>query len=489
VLELRHCVRVITASIGLCAVLTATSLVGITSYLHRLTNQVDANLQSVRAAEEIELQLLFHARNVNQANLLSAPERRSIAAQAQAEVLRWLDSARRYVGSAEEAEVLATLEADLDVYFAEQAELLDEELPALERYVLAAGLLDRAFAQAEELLRINVEQAAVATARSATWDRIASAVGFSVATALLVLTAALILGAHLLVYRPLLGLGEAIRRYDARRRTAGRLEETGPAEIRAIARAFNEMAEEIERQRSQQLVFVASVAHDLRNPLAAMKAAVTASAGAGKTLPHGTLMPLMSRQIDALARMITDLLDAARIESGQFALTFAEHDARELVCDSVALFREVAPLHQLAAITPAAPLKLRCDGARVSQVINNLLSNAIKYSPEGGPIETRAGARAHGVVIEVADRGIGIPEDEQAAIFEPFRRGRALGAAIPGVGIGLSVARRIVEAHGGSLSVRSSVATGSTFSVWLPASTAAPAPSARIARELPAAVR
>jgi signal transduction histidine kinase len=232
------------------------------------------------------------------------------------------------------------------------------------------------------------------------------------------------------------------------------------------------MADELERYRARQLIFVTSVAHDLRNPLAAMKAAVEASAATGSTISpsHPKVMALLSRQIDVLARMISDLLDDARIEAGDFTLKLAQHDARELVRDAVALFSQVAPLHELVASVPAAPLPLQCDSARMSQIINNLLSNAIKYSPSGGRVEIRATARATGIVIEVSDQGIGIPENEHQAIFEPFRRGRAVSGTIHGVGIGLSVARRLVEAHGGTISVRSAVGAGSTFVLWFPAS-------------------
>jgi signal transduction histidine kinase len=177
------------------------------------------------------------------------------------------------------------------------------------------------------------------------------------------------------------------------------------------------------------------------------------------------------------------LLDAARIESGHFSLSPAEHDARELVLDAVALFREAAPLHELVAIVPETPLNLSYDSARMSQVINNLLSNAIKYSPHGGRVEARAGMVENGAAIEIADQGIGVPEDESAAIFEPFRRGRTLSGAIPGVGIGLSVARRIVEAHGGTISVRSMVGVGSTFTIWLPASESVTEPAVRLTRD------
>jgi two-component system, OmpR family, sensor histidine kinase MtrB len=377
---------------------------------------------------------------MNQAGLMSAPELRAVAAQAQANALRWLDVARQHISGEEE------------------------------RYGESARLSAGAYSQAEELLRLNVEQASLATARSARWDRIATVIGFSVALTLLVLTASFIIGAHRIVYRPLVGLGETIRRYAARDYTA-RVQVRGPEEVRAIARAFNEMAKELERSRAQQLVFVASVAHDLRNPLAAMKAAVEASGAVGGTASpsHSRMMALISRQIDILVRMISDLLDGARIESGDFALNLAQHDARDLVRDAVALFAPAAPLHELVAHLPSEPLLLRCDSARMSQIMNNLLSNAIKYSPSGGRVEIRASARGDDVVIEVSDQGIGIPESEQAAVFEPFRRGREVSGTIHGLGIGLSVVRRLVEAHGGTISLRSAVAVGSTFVLSLPA--------------------
>jgi signal transduction histidine kinase len=251
----------------------------------------------------------------------------------------------------------------------------------------------------------------------------------------------------------------------------------GPLEIRAIARAFNDMAEELQRHRSQQLTFVAFVAHELRNPLAAMKAAIEAIRA--RSTRTGSkpedLEALISRQIDLLARMLSDLLDSARIEAGQFALATADQDARDLVLDSVALFRQVAPLHDLTVRVPETSLPVVCDGARMTQVINNVLSNAIKYSPQGGRVEARARENGSGVTIEIADSGIGISTEECATIFEPFRRGQSLGWAIPGVGIGLSVARRIVEAHGGKITVHSVVGAGSTFSIWLPRQ---PAPAA-----------
>jgi signal transduction histidine kinase len=476
---LRSLVRLLTALIAFCVVASAGSLVFITGYLHRLTVQIDANLQSVRAAEEIELQLLRHARSLNQASLMSAPALAVAASEAQLEVLRWLETARQYVGSHDEAAILVKLEEQLDVYFAEQAELAAAGLPALERYVEAAALFDVAYDLAEQLLRVNVAQASDATEQAAAWDRIATAIGLAVSAALLVLSTMVIVGARGAVYRPLLSLVEAIRRYAARD-YATRAEEHGPTEIRAIARAFNDMAEELQRHRDQQLTFVAFVAHELRNPLAAMKAAIQAiSMGRSGTVTEaGDLTALIARQIDLLARMLSDLLDSARIESGRMELMTADHDVRDLVADAVALFRQVAPLHELTVRVPETALRIVCDRERMTQVINNVLSNAIKYSPQGGRIETRAGEHASGVTIEIADKGIGISAEECAVIFEPFRRAQNPGWSIPGVGIGLSVARRIVEAHGGKITVHSVVGVGSTFSIWVPRQ---PAPSAALA--------
>jgi signal transduction histidine kinase len=465
-MELRKIVRVIATVIAICTMASAGSLIFITTYLHRLTTQIDANLESVRAAEEIELQLLWHARNTNRATLMDAPELAADAAQAHATVLAWLETARLYVGSADEARILARLEQELQVYFAKQAELAMAGLPALDRYVEAVALFDDAYAQAEELLRINVAQASTATAQAAAWDRIATWIGFSVAITLLVGMALVAISARSAIYRPLLALGDAMRRYAARDYKS-RAEVQGPHEIRAIARAFNEMAEDLERHRSQQMVFVASVAHELRNPLAALKAAIDVLAAGGGSA-RGHLTSVVSRQIDALVRLVSDLIDAAHVESGELALNCAEHDLRDVVIDAVTLFRGVAPHHEFVTKVPETLSEVACDRARIDQVVNNLLSNAIKYSPQGGRIEARVCARDNGVSIEIADQGIGIAPEDRAALFEPFRRGKRVSGAIRGTGIGLSVARRIVELHGGHISVESTVGQGSTFSFWLP---------------------
>jgi signal transduction histidine kinase len=233
------------------------------------------------------------------------------------------------------------------------------------------------------------------------------------------------------------------------------------------------MAQALQQQREHQLAFVAAVAHDLRNPLAAMKAGVDVLVSQRPVLePHRQMMSLVSRQIDILVRMISDLLDAARVEAGHFSINASLCDARDLASQSVELFRGTSPLHDLQLHLPDTPLPLRCDALRIGQVLNNLVSNAIKYSPRGGPVIVTVRRGHERVTIDVADQGPGIPPEDRALIFEPFKRSPGSESGIPGVGLGLSVAKRIVEAHGGRIELQSAVGRGATFSVVLPVATA-----------------
>ena len=113
---------------------------------------------------------------------------------------------------------------------------------------------------------------------------------------------------------------------------------------------------------------------------------------------------------------------------------------------------------------------IRCDPLRIEQVITNLLSNAIKYSPEGGRVDVAVAPQEDGAVISVTDQGLGISEEDQQRLFEPFRRVGLSMETIPGVGLGLFVVRRIVEAHHGRIDVTSARGKGSSFRIWIPSS-------------------
>jgi signal transduction histidine kinase len=244
---------------------------------------------------------------------------------------------------------------------------------------------------------------------------------------------------------------------------SARAPERGSAELRSIASQFNAMADSLARQRENQLAFLAGVAHDLRNPLSVLKMSTTAS------VPDRlAILAIIQRQVDHLDRMIGDLLDASRIEAGQLELRLEQQDARNLVKDVHDLFRDVSPAHRLSVTVPDKPVILFCDALRIGQVLNNLVSNAIKYSPNGGNVEIVLQDLDDAALISVTDQGLGISSSQRQDIFEPFNRARLTKDQIPGIGLGLSVARRIVQAHNGSLELQSELGKGTTFYVRLP---------------------
>jgi signal transduction histidine kinase len=238
-----------------------------------------------------------------------------------------------------------------------------------------------------------------------------------------------------------------------------------------MAASFNAMAGALAEQHRVRLVYLAGIAHDLRNPLAVLQMA-TEPIEPGTPFPSEEqvrrTLAVVHRQVTRLNRMVGDLLETARIEAGQLSLDVEPHDLRQVVDDVHDLFRGTSQIHTLAVEVPDAPLLVRCDPVRIEQTLSNLVSNAIKYSPSGGEVRIVARAIGDRAVVSVTDQGIGIAPEDRDHLWQPFRRAGKSTGMIPGVGLGLSIARRIIEAHGGELTVESTVGVGSTFSFTLP---------------------
>ena len=180
-----------------------------------------------------------------------------------------------------------------------------------------------------------------------------------------------------------------------------------------------------------------------------------------------SFLALISDETTRLASLIGDVLDTSRIEAGTFSYSFADLDVAELVEESVAsaaMGQDEVSLE--SAIKRPLP-RIRGDRARLRQVVGNLLDNAVKYSAAGDAVEIAASALNGRVVVEVHDRGPGIPREQQRLIFEKFGRATG-GTAKPGTGLGLFIARSIAEAHGGTLEVQSLPGQGATFTLELP---------------------
>jgi signal transduction histidine kinase len=323
-------------------------------------------------------------------------------------------------------------------------------------------------------VKVNLDQAHEIENRVAEVNRLAERLGIAIAVVLVLGVAGVLVWLGWFAFRPLFGIRDAMKSFAEGNRNA-RAPEVGIQELSRIAQQFNEMSDALAKQRENQLAFLAGVAHDLRNPLGALKMSTTIL-NPDQPLPNERrvreILGVIRRQIDHMNRMVGDLLDAYLIEAGNLELRLQEVDAREIVREAYELFRHSSNIHELSIELPDIEVPVQCDPGRMSQVFNNLLSNAIKYSPGGGRVEIclrLCGARQ--VLFEVADTGIGISSNDLPYIFEPFRRAKFGGRDIPGMGLGLHVVRRIVEAHLGRIDVESSVGQGTTFKISLPRST------------------
>jgi PAS domain S-box-containing protein len=244
--------------------------------------------------------------------------------------------------------------------------------------------------------------------------------------------------------------------------------------------------------------FLATLAHELRNPLAPIKYSLAMLRGGGDPARSARARDIIDRQVNLMARLIDDLLDLSRINRGLIQLRREPVSVGELMAQAAEATRPAldAGQHRLELQLPARPLFLDADPARIVQVIGNLLANAAKYTPNGGHIRLAARADAGRAVIEVEDDGIGIPPDQQGRLFQMFTQlPHSAARAQGGLGIGLSLVKTLVEIHGGSVRAFSrGLDEGSTFTVELPlveaeraepgAGDAASMPSGRLTRVL-----
>jgi signal transduction histidine kinase/DNA-binding response OmpR family regulator len=230
---------------------------------------------------------------------------------------------------------------------------------------------------------------------------------------------------------------------------------------------------EMANTNRHQSEFLATLAHELRNPLAPMQNAVhLMRMAAHKPEVQQHALEVMQRQLGNLVHLVDDLMDVARISSGKVSLRSAHIPLQQVLDAALETSRPAiaAAGHALELMLPDEPVWLEADPMRLPQVLANLLTNAAKYTPPGGQIRLQVQLRADELVITVADNGVGIPEDQLNDVFAMFAQSQhSLDRAHGGLGIGLALARRLVTLHGGSLGAHSAgVGRGSTFTVRLP---------------------
>jgi signal transduction histidine kinase len=309
----------------------------------------------------------------------------------------------------------------------------------------------------------------------------------ALAIAGLILSAVLIIGFGVYlarsIARPVRSVATAATRLAAGESPG--LQEGGPGEVGELTVAFNRMAEQLERSHAEleeqnaklreserlKTELVSVVAHELRTPLASVLGFTSF------LLSHHDLDPEEQRRyleiVDAqgrrLSALVDDFLDVERLEEGKLTLAQELVDMAALVREQAQLFVGQSTRHSVDINLPPKPLPVRGDSHRLAQVVANLLSNAIKYSPDGGVVEIAGEQDRNLVRVSVRDEGLGISDDLQDRIFNKFVRGGGAARGISGSGLGLTIARSLVEAHGGRIDFKSAVGQGSTFWVELPA--------------------
>jgi signal transduction histidine kinase len=252
---------------------------------------------------------------------------------------------------------------------------------------------------------------------------------------------------------------------------AQRVPVKGKGEIQELSAAFNSMAADLEQSEKTRRELVADIAHELRTPLTNIKGYLEAIDDGVLAADPVTLKSL-NEEVGLLARLVADLHDLSLADSGQLKLARQGEDIGQLITREITVIRARA---EAAGVTLAAALEeplpqVNIDYYRIHEVLHNLLDNAVQHTPAGGRIDVTARADGRWVAVTVQDTGEGIPPEALPHIFDRFYRvDKSRTRATGGSGLGLTIVKRMVEAHGGRIEVRSETGRGSVFTFTLPA--------------------
>jgi signal transduction histidine kinase/ActR/RegA family two-component response regulator len=286
---------------------------------------------------------------------------------------------------------------------------------------------------------------------------------------------------------PILNVADAARRVFERRDFSVRAEKRTEDEIGMLADTLNRMLAELDREMAERREaeaairaadrrkdeFLATLAHELRNPLAPIRNALyIMQAARDNPAASGEARAIIERQLAQMVRLVDDLLDVSRITTGKLALRKERVDARAVAKSAIEAIEPLARArgHQLRVALPPSGATLDADPTRLAQVFLNLLNNAVKFTDPGGRIDFQVEVAGEELVARVRDSGVGIPAEMREEIFEMFAQAdRSLERSTMGLGVGLSLARRLVELHGGTISVASAgPGKGAEFVVRIP---------------------
>jgi signal transduction histidine kinase len=304
---------------------------------------------------------------------------------------------------------------------------------------------------------------AVATTVAVRWLDLPPIVGAAVGIVLALGCAQLLARGTTAPLREMAAVATAMARGEHGRQVAV----TSNDEVGELARAFNRMTAELAETDRLRRDLVANVSHELRTPIGALQA-VLENVVDGVSEPDPDTLRTMLAQTRRLGRLVTQLLDLSRLEAGEQPFDIRPFALRDVLESAAREARLHAPEDVVFSIDAPAGMRAAGDAERIHQVVMNLVDNAVRYSPRPGHVALRAGRSGPSVTIEVDDDGPGIPEDDLERVFERFYRGDGRTGADGGAGLGLAIARWIVELHGGTIRAERREPHGSRMVVTLP---------------------
>ena len=268
------------------------------------------------------------------------------------------------------------------------------------------------------------------------------------------------------ITRPVTRLIRVTRAMGSGDRTARVGPVAAPGELRELATAFDQMADDLDRQEQLRRDLVADVAHELRTPIAVLQAGHEALLD-GVAEPTPDQLASLREEVLRLARMVGDLQNLAAADAAAMQLSLRPGDLADIAATAA---DSLAGQFEAAGITlqrQLSPVPVLADAHWLHQVVTNLLTNALKFTPSGGRVTIEAGPADDHAVLRVSDTGTGIPAEELPRIFDRFWRGRQ-ASTVSGSGIGLAIAAELAQAHGGQLTAASQPGQGTEMTLTLP---------------------
>ena len=277
------------------------------------------------------------------------------------------------------------------------------------------------------------------------------------------------------ITKPIVDMNNTVKRFTKGQFTA-RVKASGSDEVGQLARSFNAMADELDNLEQVRRSFVANVSHELRSPLTSMRGFLEAMQDG--TIPveeYDKYLEIVIGENNRMTAMVNDLLDLARIESGQVKINIETFDINELIIRTLITFEARINTKQIDVDVDfdEEHIYVEADPGQIAQVLRNLIDNAIKYSPDGGKLvlSSRAGRRQ--TTVSVRDFGKGIPREDRKYVFDRFYKVEKAHTPTgsSGTGLGLSIVKRIIDQHGQTIAVDSPRGGGTRFVFTLKRST------------------